>query len=35
MMIDASGYDFDAKDDEIALTDKNADDIRNYVNSLM
>jgi len=34
MMIDAPSYDFDAKDDEIALTEDNADDIRNYVNSL-
>jgi len=35
MMMDAPSYDFDTKDDEIALTDKNAEQIRDYVNSMM
>jgi hypothetical protein len=35
MMIDAPSYDVDAKDDEIALTESNSNNIMNYVNSLM
>ena len=35
MMMDAPSYDFDAKDDEIVLTDKNAEAIKDYVNGMM
>jgi hypothetical protein len=36
MMIDAPSYDLDSdKDKDIKLTDKNAKNIMNYVNSMM
>lgn len=35
MMIDAPGYDADASDDDIVLTESNRESIMNYVNSLM
>ena len=36
MMIDAPSYDLDdGKEEEIALTENNSDDIMNYVNNMM
>jgi hypothetical protein len=35
MMIDAPGYDADANDNEIVLTESNGNEIRNYVNNMM
>lgn len=35
MMVDAPSYDMDEKDEEIALTENNSDDIMNYVNNMM
>ena len=36
MMVDAPSYDYDAKGDEtIELTESNADNILNFVNSMM
>lgn len=35
MMLDAPSYDLDDKEEEIALTESNRDDIIDYVNSLM
>lgn len=35
MMVDAPSYDMDEKEEEIALTENNSDDIMNYVNNMM
>lgn len=35
MMIDAPSYDTDDKEESIALTENNSEDIMNYVNNMM